>query len=98
MEYIKASQAAEQWGLSARRIRKLCEDGKIPGATKQGRLYYIPASANKPADGRKTRHSQVPEAYSALFAAIDQLKSQLDERRPFTAGELKRMQEEFLVE
>ena len=52
MEYIKASKAAEKWGLSARRVRILCAEGKIPGTIRKGNLYMIPADAEKPRDGR----------------------------------------------
>ena len=31
MDYIKVSQAAEKWGLSPRRVRVLCAQGKIDG-------------------------------------------------------------------
>ena len=31
MEYIKASKAAEKWGISPRRVRVLCAEGKIEG-------------------------------------------------------------------
>ena len=52
MEYMPTKQAAENWGISDRRVRLLCAEGKIPGAVKQGRGYKIPADAPKPADGR----------------------------------------------
>ncbi|MEL7625041.1 MAG: Fic family protein [Clostridiales bacterium] len=98
MEYISVNQAAEQWGLSDRRVRLLCEQGKIEGAIKERRSYRIPADAIKPADGRSLRGKTVPQEYSALFARVDSLKSELSKRRPLTQGELKRLQEEFLIE
>jgi hypothetical protein len=52
MTYITTRQAAEQWGISDRRVRLLCAEGKVPGVVKQGRNYKIPADAPKPADGR----------------------------------------------
>ena len=30
--YITVKQAAEKWGISDRRVRILCFEGKIPGA------------------------------------------------------------------
>ena len=53
METITVRQAAEKWGISDRRVRVLCSQGKIPGAAKQGKSYKIPAGAVKPADGRE---------------------------------------------
>ena len=55
MEYIKVTQAAEKWGISTRRVRVLCAEGKIPGVIRKGNLYMIPTNAPKPLDGRKTR-------------------------------------------
>ena len=98
MEYMKAAQAAQLWGISDRRVRILCQQGKIEGVIKNGRSYLIPADAVKPVDGRRLRHKEVPEQYLALFSRIDALKEQLDKRRPLTAGERKRLQDEFLVE
>ena len=98
MEYMKVAQAAELWGISDRRVRILCQQGKIEGVIQKGRSYLIPADAVKPVDGRRLRHKEVSEQYLALFSRIDALKEQLDKRRPLTAGELKRLQDEFLVE
>ncbi|MDL2324390.1 Fic family protein [Ruminococcaceae bacterium OttesenSCG-928-A16] len=98
METISVQQAAEQWGLSDRRVRLLCEQGKIPGVVREGRSYRIPADAVKPADGRSLRGKIIPSEYSTLFARVDALKTELGNRRPLTQGELKRLQEEFLVE
>ncbi len=51
--FITAQQAAALWGISDRRVRMLCREGKIPGAIKRGKSYRIPARASKPHDGRK---------------------------------------------
>lgn len=98
MEYMKVTQAAEQWGISDRRVRILCQQGKIEGVIQKGRSYLIPYDAVKPIDGRTLRHKAVSEQYLSLFSRIDSLKEQLDQRRPLTTGELQRLQEEFLVE
>ena len=52
MEYMSASQAAEKWKISERRVQKLCEDNRIPGVTKFGYMWLIPKDAEKPADAR----------------------------------------------
>jgi hypothetical protein len=54
-KYITAQQAAKSWGISDRRVRVLCEEGKIPGAFKDGKSYKIPANTEKPADGREKK-------------------------------------------
>ncbi|GLC82314.1 Fic family protein [Lacrimispora brassicae] len=98
MEYISVQQAAENWGISDRRVRVLCDQGKIPGIVKKGRSYQIPVNAVKPVDGRQNRHKQIPSQFASIFAQVDSLKSELNQRRPFTQGEVKRLREEFLVE
>lgn len=89
--YMTVKQAAEKWGISDRRVRILCSEGKIPGVTREGRSWKIPADAKKPEDGRyKTAES--------LIAIIDRKKIALDSRRPLTEGEVERLTKEFVVE
>ena len=47
-----SEQFAIEWELSKRTINDLCNKGKIPGATKEGRKWLIPDDAVRPADGR----------------------------------------------
>jgi len=53
MEFLSVMEAACKWGISDRRVRVLCRQGKIPGAYKGGKSYQIPVDAEKPADGRE---------------------------------------------
>lgn len=53
LDYISVQQAADQWGISKRRIQKLCEEKRIAGAVRFGRAWAIPKNAEKPADARK---------------------------------------------
>lgn len=98
MEYLSVKQIANKWGISDRRVRVLCEQGKIEGVTKEGRNYLIPANAIKPIDGRAIRGKIIPTEYSAMFARIDSLLAELNRKRPLTQGEMRKLQEEFLVE
>ena len=50
--YIDVHEASAKWDMTERRITMLCRDGKIKGAKKQGKLWYIPEGAAKPFDGR----------------------------------------------
>ena len=52
MEYMSISQAAEKWGISPRRIQVLCKQERIPGASRMGYVWAIPAHAEKPKDAR----------------------------------------------
>ena len=98
MTYITTKEAAEKWELSDRRVRVLCSQEKIEGVMKQGKSYMIPADAQKPGDGRKLRGKIVPVIYRALFMRIGTKKEKLDDCRPLTSGETKRLGEEFMIE
>jgi Uncharacterized conserved protein len=98
MEYMSVKQASEKWGLSDRRVRVLCSEGKIEGVIKKGRSYFIPIDTFKRIDGRTLRGIIIPQEYNSMLGRIDSLKAELDRRRPLTSGELKRLQDEFLVE
>jgi len=58
MDYISAKEAAEKWGISERRIQKLCEQNRIPGAIRFVRVWAIPKDADKPKDGRLKKHDK----------------------------------------
>ncbi len=49
---MSAPEAAKKWGISERRVQKLCEDNRIPGVAKSSRLWLIPKDAEKPVDAR----------------------------------------------
>lgn len=98
MEYRSVAQMAKQWGVSDRRVRILCQQGKISGIIRKGRAWLIPADAEKPIDGRTTRYQRNDSSYAELFAEVDALKAEIDKRRPLTQGELQRLREEFLIE
>ena len=69
MEYMKVTQAAEKWGISDRRVRILCQQGKIEGVIQKGRSYLIPCNAVKPVDGRtKLYRNNIGRCFHALTA------------------------------
>ena len=90
MEYIKVSQAAEKWGITPRRVRVLCAEGKIEGVIRKGKLYMIPETAVKPMDGRLSKTN--------IIAEIEHKKERLNAMRPLTQGELNRLRQEFMIE
>ena len=55
LDYISVQQAAIKWGISERRIQKLCEESRIDGAVRFGHAWAIPKDAEKPADARKKK-------------------------------------------
>lgn len=48
MEYLSIKQTSEKRGITIRKIQVLCTEGRIPGATKIGSYWTIPADAEKP--------------------------------------------------
>lgn len=88
---LTTKQASEKWGISDRRVRILCLQGKIGGAWREGKLWYIPDDASKPVDGRYKRKE-------TLIGQIIAKKAELDARRPLTEGELDRLNRDFAIE
>jgi len=52
--YVTIKEIAERWGISTRRVQKMCADGMIPGVIKFGNAWAIPKDTEKPVDGRIT--------------------------------------------
>ena len=48
MEYMSCAEAAAKWGISERRVQKLCEVGHISGAVKFSRIWLIPKNQENP--------------------------------------------------
>ena len=74
---MTTKEASERWGISERRVRILCSEGRIAGVVQEGRGWNIPVDSQKPADGRfKSRES--------IFEQIDRKKKELEGKRPLT--------------
>ena len=52
MKYLTASQIADKWKISQRRVQILCAEGRIDGVFKLGDAWAIPENSKKPIDGR----------------------------------------------
>ena len=89
--FLTTKEIAEKWGISDRRVRVLCSEGKISGAYQEGRGWKIPANAKKPEDSRY-------KSVKSIEGIIKEKKLELYGRRPLTAGEKQRLNEEFIVE
>lgn len=53
MKFLSIKQAAEQWGMSSRRVQLLCSQNRVCGAQRVGNVWTIPFDAKKPEDARK---------------------------------------------
>ena len=95
---MKITEAAERWGLSSRRIRVLCSDGRIPGVIRKGNLYYIPANATQPVDARSYSKRADKKVYTPLLMEVDALQKKLADMRPLSPAEVEALKEVFVVE
>lgn len=59
MAYLTAKQFAERWGISERRIIKLCKEERISGARKTGMVWEIPEETLKPSDKRSNIYKYI---------------------------------------
>lgn len=89
--FMTVKEASTKWGISDRRIRVLCAEGKISGAIKEGKTWKFPVDTVKPID-RRYRSNE------SLLTLIEKKKKELDNRRELTEGEIERLNEEFTVE
>lgn len=97
MKYISVKEASEKWGISDRRIRVLCNDGRIEGAVKIGRNWSVPVDAVKPVDARERKRKN----YLGLeydFSYIDSLKESIEKHRPFSKKLADSLHEKLIVE
>lgn len=67
--FVSAAEAALSWGVSERSVRNYCEQGRVPGAQRQGRAWQIPADATKP-----LRANAKQPAISPLLERLQQEK------------------------
>ena len=76
-------EASRRWGITDRRIRILCNEGRIDGAIKLGWSWTIPADTPKPRDGRILRHFKNLDIRQG-FVDVDRL-SALSEKFPVSS-------------
>ncbi len=89
--YLSVKEVSKKWNLSERRVRVLCQEGRIEGAFKQGKTWKIPSSSPKPSDERYKKAS-------TISTKLDEKLKILKSKRPFTEGEIERLNEQFSIE
>ena len=67
MKYISASEAAEKWGVTPRRVQILCSENKVKGAERFGRNWMIPETAVLPSSGKKDDNPHLPMPRKSPF-------------------------------
>ena len=78
MGYLTAKQFSERWGISERRIIKLCKEDRISGAIKNGMVWEIPEETLKPSDRRSNIHKYINTQKRIMIVNIkEELKEYL---------------------
>lgn len=101
MEYMTTKDAVKKWNISERRIRQLLADGRIEGAVKVGNSWNIPVDALKPVDKRIVRPDEnnfIINLEDNFFDEVDNLKKELDSKRPIPKETLKSLKESINLE
>lgn len=97
VKYLTTKEVANKWDVNDRRVRLLCEEGRVEGAFKVGKTWLIAEDATKPYDARK----KITQDYTGLnidFTQIDALKKEIDSFRPLSANITKNLREKLVVE
>ena len=70
--FITIKEAAGIWNVSATWVSVLCNEGRIIGAFKQGKKWWIPINTQKPLDRRKKNNPNSLDKFTFvdLFAGI----------------------------
>jgi len=81
MEYLKAKDFSQIWDISERRIIKLCQENRIKGAIKNGKIWEIPANTLKPSDKRSNIYKYINvEKRIMIIDAYPEIKEPLKEQ------------------
>lgn len=80
MGYLTAKQFSSIWGISERRIIKLCKEDRINGAIKNGMVWEIPEGTLKPSDKRSNIYKYINiQKRILIINAIEELKQYMQE-------------------
>ena len=92
MKYISVEEAGKKLGLSARRVRNYCAQGRIPGAVLNGKTWFIPYDIAKPSRSNGKENFADFDAYKlsndligfinkspVAFYAVDNVSRELKE-------------------
>lgn len=67
MEYLTVKETALKWNISERSVQNYCANQKIPDAKCIGKQWMIPASSERPSDGRLKSAKGHQDIYSYHF-------------------------------
>ncbi|MBQ8304330.1 MAG: Dam family site-specific DNA-(adenine-N6)-methyltransferase [Clostridia bacterium] len=100
LAYMTASEAAEKWNISHRRVLTLCKEKRIADAATLGNMWIIPIDAQKPEDARSLRYNQSNEKSAKPFlkwaGGKGQLLKEIESYYPFAEGKITKYAEPFV--
>ena len=97
MKYVGTKDISKKWGINDRRVRLLCEEGRIDSAMKVGKSWLIREDEEKPYDARRKNIKK----YIGLefdFKTIDIMKKEIDFYRPLSNSLTLGLREKLIVE
>lgn len=90
LAYMTASEAAEKWNISHRRVLTLCKENRITNVATLGKMWIIPIDAKKPEDARSLRYNVTTEKTVKPFlkwaGGKGQLLHEIQKYYPFNNG------------
>ena len=101
MQYMTTKEAEKKWNISERRIRQLLKEGRVEGVIKVGNNWNIPENALKPVDKRTIKpdnNNFIIDLDDDYFDEVDNLKKELDSKRPLPKETLKSLRESINLE
>ena len=101
MQYMTTKEAEKKWNISERRIRQLLKENRVAGAFKVGDNWNIPENALKPVDKRTIKpdnNNFIIDLDDDYFDKVDNLKKELDSKRPLPKETLKSLRESINLE
>ncbi len=97
---MTASEAAEKWNISHRRVLTLCKENRITNAATLGNMWIIPIDAQKPEDARSFRYNRSNEKNVKPFVkwagGKGQLLKEIESYYPFAKGTITKYAEPFV--
>lgn len=100
LAYMTASEAAEKWNISHRRVLTLCKEKRITNVATLGNMWIIPIDAKKPEDARSLRHSKSNEKNAKPFlkwaGGKSQLLKEIEQYYPFKKEGITKYAEPFV--
>ena len=100
MEFMSAREAADKWGISQRRVARLCSENRISEAMMVGNMWIIPTVAEKPTDARSVRYikndGRKVKPFLKWAGGKGQLLSEIEKYYPFEDNRITKYAEPFV--